>query len=215
MVNATLYQGNAVQQLKADVVSLQQKIKSQIEAERVRAFEIIDELKAKLVGFEEFKLLDTDKQAHLSQAFEEAVSKINGQSLIAMIRDETRRFEEQHFSFLIQQVDEWNAEQPILEEKAADPVDAVSSTDIENNVNKDIKQNTKPLSDSLSKPLSSSPSKPPSKAQESKPIVSLKQLKTSYARPWINSEKDVDEYLTNLRQLLQKELSEGKKIQVY
>lgn len=198
LVDPSIYRGAAVQQLKADCASLQQKIETQIDAERNQAQAVIEALKAKLLGFEEFQKLEADKQATLKGAFDEVESKVASQSLIAMIRDETRRFEDQRYASLVQQLMEWNQPEP---EKLADPVESVE-----------------PKSPSEGQSSGSTENKVESKAaveKQHKPAtISAKNIQVNFRKPWLADEADIDEYLAKYRDALLEEIRQGKKVQL-
>ena len=198
LVDPAIYKGAAIQQLKADVTSLQQKIECQVEAERASALKAIESLKAKLEGFEEYKKLDGDKQAHLSQAFEEVVSKVNGQSLIAMIRDEARRFEDQRYSLLVQQLMTWN--QPEEEEKGKPSLQGEdkSGQPTQKTKNFDEKSEGNPEPEERKKPAT----------------IPAKNIRVNFHKPWLANEADVEEYLSKYREALLEEILQGKKVQL-
>ncbi|MFW1504049.1 BREX system P-loop protein BrxC, partial [Vibrio parahaemolyticus] len=108
LVNADIYKGNAIQQLKSDSETLISKIKAQVTAEQQSCIESIYALETKLVSFEEFKALDSAKQEQLKAEFKRVVVKLEQQTLIAMLRDEERRFEEQTYTLLVQKLMDWS-----------------------------------------------------------------------------------------------------------
>lgn len=198
LVEPTIYKGSVVQQLKADCAVLQQKIETQIGAERKQAQAVIEALKAKLLGFEEFQKLEVDKQAMLKGAFDEVESKIMGQSLIAMIRDEARRFEDQRYASLVQQLMEWN--QPVPE-KLADPaesVEAKSPSDGQSSGSTENKVESKPVVENPHKPAT----------------ISAKNIQVNFRKPWLADEADIEEYLAKFRDALVEEIKQGKKVQL-
>jgi hypothetical protein len=198
LVEPSIYKGAAVQQLKADCASLQQKIETQIDAERNQAQAVIEALKAKLLGFEEFQKLEADKQATLKGAFDKVESKVTSQSLIAMIRDEARRFEDQRYASLVQQLMEWNQPE---QEKLADPVESVE-----------------PKSPSEGQSSDSTENKVESKAAEEKQrkpaTIPAKNIQVNFRKPWLADEADIDEYLAKYRDALLEEIKQGKKVQL-
>jgi hypothetical protein len=189
LVDPAIYNGAAIQQLKADSTSLQEKIDARVEAERASALEGINKLKVKLEGFDEYKNLDVKKQAHLSQAFEEVVSKVNSQSLIAMIRDEARRFEEHRYSSLVQQLMAWS--QP---EEKNDPLE---------------------YTDDDSPELGEPPIKPDVGEDRKTPVtISVRNIRVDFHKPWLADETDVEQFLAKYREALLDEIKQGKKVQL-
>jgi hypothetical protein len=196
LVDPVIYKGPAIQQLKADCASLQQKVESQIEVEKQKAHDVIEALKEKLLGFDEYQQLDAGKQSELSSAFTHAVSKIEEQSLIAMIRDEVRRFEDQRYASLVQKLMEWNQpEQALNNDKGA---------------SKTQEQTAQPKQDTsgVSEPT-------PSQEPKSKPAtVSAKSIRVNFHKPWLADENDIDEYIAKYRDALLDEIQQGKKVQL-
>lgn len=196
LVNATIYKGNAIQQLKADTESLESKIAEQVEAEKVKALEVIELLKTKLESFDDFKTLDQNKQEQLIAEFSVATKKIEQQSLVAMLRDEARRFEDLTYSQLVKKLMAWS--QPV-----PPPVTPVSGS----------KANTQPEDDLFGgkptpTPVVEEPVKPEIQS------VSAKQIRVDYAKPWLSTENDVEGYVDEYKKALLLAIKEGKHIQL-
>lgn len=194
LVDPLIYKGSAIQQMKAESASLQSKINTQIDEEKDKALANIEELKARLQSFDEFQKLDTGKQNILSSTFYEAITKIQNQSLIAMIRDEARRFEDQRYSALVQQLMAWTQPAEPHEEGEALKVDTpTSSTNDAGNAG-------------IEKP---------SPAQRPNPVtVAARNVKVNFHKPWLADEGDVDEYLSKYREALIEAIQQGKKVQL-
>lgn len=102
------YKGNRLQQVKGLLDALQQKIAGQRASEADEATAAINALEARLRGMDEFSALAADKQAQLAEPFQKAIQGITGQKRIAMIRDLRRRFEEQDYPQLLDQLENWS-----------------------------------------------------------------------------------------------------------
>jgi hypothetical protein len=196
LVNATIYKGNAIQQLKTDTELLENKIAEQVEIERTKAIEIINLLNDKLESFDDFQTLDQEKQQLLTSKFTVAKQKIEQQFLIAMLRDEARRFEDVTYAKLVQNLMAWSqpAPQPVT------PVD-------------DNKTNNQPENDLLgekSQPTQSvnEPVKPEIKS------ISAKQIRVDYNKPWLSTVNDVESYVEEYKKALLSAIKEGKHIQL-
>jgi hypothetical protein len=198
LVDPVIYKGAAIQQLKADCESLQKKLETQVESERAKALAIIEMLKVKLEGFTEYQALDIDKQAHLSQAFNEVVSKVNNQTLIAMIRDEARRFEDHRYSSLVQQIMAWNQPEP--------KNNGGSQTKIEDKLGESAQIVGDPAGVAERRPVPEDRRKPAT--------ISAKNIRVNFHKPWLADELDVDEYLAKYRDALLEEIRTGKKVQL-
>lgn len=196
LVNATIYKGSAVQQLKADSELLASKISEKVEEERNQALEQIDSMKSQLQGFDEFINLNTGNQQQLLAEFERITDKIKQQSLIAMIRDDARRFEEHTYSQLVQTMMTWSQPMPPASEpsKPSGTNDEAGSK-INDGTSDDapgIKEPTKPNIQS----------------------ISAKQIRVAYNKPWLSSEDDVDGYVEEYKKALLAAIKAGKHIQL-
>lgn len=116
LADANCYKGNRLQQLKAQLDALRQKITEQRDLEANAATSAIQALEAKMRGEAKFTALPNEKQASLLKEFKAVSDSIENQKRIAMIRDLRRRFEEQDYSRLLAQLDVTeqsnNAKQP-------------------------------------------------------------------------------------------------------
>lgn len=196
LVNATIYKGSAIQQLKADSELLANKITEKVEEERNQALEQIDSKKSQLQGFNEFINLDSGQQQQLLAEFERIIDKVKQQSLIAMIRDDARRFEEHTYSQLVQKMMAWS--QPI--QPTNEPSKPSGSND-----------------GTGSEPNGGSSDVVPGVKEPAKPeiqSVSAKQIRVAYNKPWLSTEDDVDGYVEEYKKALLAAIKAGKHIQL-
>jgi hypothetical protein len=108
LADPNCYKGNRLQQVKANLDVLQQKIADQRASEFEAAKSSIDGLEAKLRGMSEFPRLSTDQQAKVISACEKTRQGLSEQKRIAMIRDQARRFEDMEYPGLVAQIDQWS-----------------------------------------------------------------------------------------------------------
>jgi hypothetical protein len=197
LVNATIYKGNAIQQLKTDTESLENKISEQVKAERTQAIETINLLKDKLENFDDFQTLSQEKQQQLTSEFTIAKQKLEQQSLIAMLRDEVRRFEDVTYSKLVQKLMAWSQPAP--------PSVTTPVTD-----NKTNNQPEDDLFGGKAKPTPSvnDPVKPEIQS------ISAKQIRVDYNKPWLSTENDVEGYIEEYKKALLSAIKQGKHIQL-
>ncbi|WP_462164398.1 BREX system P-loop protein BrxC [Pseudoalteromonas xiamenensis] len=196
LVNASIYKGSAIQQLKADSELLASKITKKVEEERNQALEQIDLMKSKLQGFNEFINLDSGQQQQLLAEFERIIDKVKQQSLIAMIRDDARRFEEHTYSQLVQKMMAWS--QPI--QPTNEPSKPSGTND-----------------GTGSEPNGGSSDVVPGVKEPAKPeihSVSAKQIRVAYNKPWLSTEDDVEGYVEEYKKALLAAIKAGKHIQL-
>lgn len=199
LVSATIFKGSAIQQLKSDTDALESKVTEQVNLERNKAIELIELLQDKLVGFDEYKSLEQGKQDQLITEFTRAIDKLKQQTLIAMLRDEARRFEDHIYSAQVQKLMTWS--QPVPEpthvpeprQPAIEP-GLFGGNTIEPALT--VQEPTLPKN------------KPDIKS------VSAKQIRVDYAKPWLANESDVEGYVEEYKKALLAAIKEGKHIQL-
>ena len=204
LVSADIFKGQAIQQLKTDTQSLQDKVTKQVEAEQAKALKIIEELKGKLETYSEFQALEQEKQQLLLSQFAQATVKVEQQPLIAMIRDETRHFEEQTYSQLVQRLMAWSQSAPTSANSEGNKPESKTDshefkTQTGNDLNDDVTQDTPSVN------------KPTEPAVQS---VSAKKIKVDYSKPWLSTESDVESYIEEYKKALMQAIKQGKNIQL-
>jgi hypothetical protein len=101
------FKGNKMQQAKTLVESLKEKVNQQLHREREHAARAIKSLQDQLGRMKDFAALTPRQQAQLNQTFNQFIRDLDGQTLIAVIRDKRRRFEEEEFQRLLEQMTAW------------------------------------------------------------------------------------------------------------
>ena len=194
LVNADIYKGNSIQRLKADTEALLSKIQEQVKTEQKNSIESICSLETKLISFEEFKALELERQEQLKAEFKRVVAKLEQQSLIAMLRDEARRFEEQTYSQLVQKLMDWS--QPASSEPKNGNKPDVGSGDNTTGGQTKTTSGTQATGKSQVK------------------SVSAKQIKVEYSKPWLSTVSDVEGYVEEYKKALLQAINDGKNIQL-
>lgn len=107
------YQGNKMQEARRLLDSLRQQVTAQVQAEKAQARAALDERWQRLVGMAEFKDLTAVQQTDLQQPFTTLQQRLEGQTLIAVIRETLRRFSDDDYLTLLNQMLTWaNPPQP-------------------------------------------------------------------------------------------------------
>lgn len=202
LVSPDIYKGTAIQQLKANVDSLGKELGGLLLKERGVAIGTIESLKDKLTGFDEYRALDQDQQAELTSAFDVAISKLSDQNLIAMLRDEARRFEERGYSDLVKKLMAWS--QPVPESKNPEPAKPVREKEA---VPAGDDQGDEPVSNIAGVQVPPAPLVPPQ-------IIAVKNVKVEFHKPWLASEPDVEQYLEEYKKSLLAAINDGKRVQL-
>jgi hypothetical protein len=106
-------------------------------------------------------------------------------NLIAVIRDDARRFEEDDYNRLLSKVSSWAKPAAPAPEIYADPT-------------------RKPAEDLETKAVN----------DQRMEYVPSRSLKIAFAKAWLADEVDVDRYLASMREALLAEIRKGKRIQI-
>ncbi len=125
------FKGNRIQQIKSELDALAQEIDKQIEAVRTQTIEKLKTLQQRMHGLDEFQTLPDVRRSELDAPYQELIEHIKQQSLIAVINDRLRYFEEQGYQKLLTKLIELTAPKPATAAKStetaeADPAEHIS-----------------------------------------------------------------------------------------
>lgn len=95
------FKSNRMQQVKTQVENLEKKATAQIEVEIAEAKRTVAALQDRLCGMAEFSALTSEQQEQIVRRFSDFNSTLEQQKLIAVIRDNLRRFEENEYQQLL------------------------------------------------------------------------------------------------------------------
>ena len=181
------FKGNRMQQVKILVDTLQEKVTAQIEVEITKSRDAAKALKKRLCGMAEFVALSLEQQDQITRPFTEFIQSVERQKLIAVIRDNLRRFEESDYQRLLSKMASW-AQSPHV------PIHSSQN-----------KQITTPKPDSDIAAV-----KPEPRIE----YVSCRSIRVSFDKAWLADESDVECYLEAMREALLAEIRIGKRIQI-
>ena len=193
------FRGNRMQQVRALQEALRTQIEQQREQDRDAAKKRSEELHQKLLGMAEFALLGKDAQQKLTDTFLAFAEKVEAETLIPVIRDSLRHFEDHEYPLIIAEL-----------YTTAETIQAAREK-----TNAD-----KPSPASPSFPVKGGKAReedrptllpPPAPKVE---IVSLRSTRVPFDKPLLINEADVDSYLDSMRKTLLEEIRKGKRIQI-
>lgn len=184
--NPKCYSGDLMHQAKTLMDSLRSSISARLLEERQKASETVHSLKTRLCGMDEYSKLPANHQQELSQAFDRFVQSIERQAIIAVIRDQLRRFEETDYPDILSKIASWSQPEPEPEPIAAGAGLVCEPT----------------------------PGKAKQRPQGKIEYVSSRSLHVDFDKAWLASDKDVDKYLAALRESIMKEIANGKRVQI-
>lgn len=192
LTNSKPWQGNRLQQLKPQLDALEHAIAQQLAIERDAAAHRLAELEQRLRATDEFGRIDAARQSQLTEPFAEARRALQGQKRIAMIRDQLRHFEETRVSQLLVQLEQWgNPAQP-APAPAAQPAAGASAAG-----------EPKATATLAAKPATPEPK-----------VVPARTIRVDYAKAWLTSEAELDDYLNKQREAWLKEIQAGNRVQI-
>ena len=135
-------------------------------------------------SMQEISALTQEQQQKLKSPFNELVQKIANQTLIAVVRDQLRRFEETDYQQLLSQLVVWSQPKPM-------PVNqtATRESSTQQGVQEAIAEHPAPKVEYV--------------ASRSIPVALIS---------WLADEYDVENYLSAMRKALMNEIQQGKKV---
>lgn len=184
------WQGNRLQHAKPQLDALQQSIANQLASEKASAENRLGELGQRLQGTDEYAALSPDDQANLTKPFADTGYALRGQKRIAMIRDQLRHFEDERYPQLLLQL-----------EALAKPK-SVTTT-----LNAPEGPSSQPQGGPAATPT-------PTPASTEPKLLPARTIKVGYAKPWLASESELDDYLKHQREAWLKEIRAGNRVQI-
>ena len=152
--------------------------------------QLLDDLEQRLQGAEGYGALDAAQKQQLSAPFAQAKQQFKGQKLIAVIRDQRNRFEDEQYPQLLLKLDQFASPKPAPAEQPS--------------------PSTQPENETLGV---DTPEQPMLKVAEPR-IVQSRHIKVGYPKPWLTSETELDDYLQKQREAWLKEIQAGNRVQI-
>ena len=185
LANPSCFKGGCMQQLKHDVEVLKQKISVQLAKECAEAKAKLTKLKERLQSMPDFQQLAPEHQTQILEPFSNTKTMLETQILIAVVRDNLRRFEEEEYPKLLTRLVSFS--QP--------PV--------------------KPESEPHKPDQPYIPKLAPEKVAEPKvEYITNRSILVPFDKAWLSDEVDVEEYIQAAKAAFLEEIRKGKRIQV-
>ncbi|MBE2233048.1 MAG: BREX system P-loop protein BrxC [Anaerolinea sp.] len=115
LADPACYQGNAMIRLKGLADGLRRQVAARVQQERASAGAAVEARWQQLAALPEFGALSADLQAVLRQPFDQLARTLAAHTLIAVIRDELRRFEQERYPRLLSDLTDWLEPAPTLQ----------------------------------------------------------------------------------------------------
>jgi hypothetical protein len=95
------FKGNRIQQLKAKLDALKQRVEEQVSEARTNAQSVLDDLQRRMHNMPEYQKLPAERTEELNPPFKELQDHVAQQKLIAVINDRLRYFEDHGYQKLL------------------------------------------------------------------------------------------------------------------
>ena len=118
--NPKCFAGNLMQEAKSLMDGLRSSITERLMEEKKKASETVQSLQSRLCSMDEYMALSSDQQQDLSACFNLFLHSLDRQTLIAVIRDQLRRFEDEIYPDLLTKVSAWSQPEPVTAGVAAE-----------------------------------------------------------------------------------------------
>jgi len=197
LIDASPWQGNRLQQVKPQLDAVQLAIAALLASEKTTAIGRMAELELRLQGADEYQKLSAPNRELLANSFAAARQGMQGQKRVAMIRDQLRHFEDEGFPKLLQELDklarpiEVKPQPPTATPQGEQPASVGSTGD-----------------GAAAKPSTITVSPPVAK------VIVGRNIKVCFAKPWLATEVDLDDYLQKLREAWLTEIQAGNRVQI-
>lgn len=194
---STCYKNNKMQQVKSLVEIVSDKVDEKLKSTKENASDKIKALLNKVTGMADFEKLSSDHQDELKKPFESRLEKIEDQTLIAVISAEFQRFEDEEYNKILSKLSNLTRPKPRSDKSKPYGSDQTKyDGDIEESAfgKGDVREDQKKL--------------------PGKEVIGIKKIEVEYSKAWIESEPEVEDYLSILKKAILKEINGGKRIQV-
>ena len=181
------FKGNRMQQVKVLSDRLQAAVAEKVKEEIVIAKTSVTDLQSRLCAMSEFIGLNVEQQTQIGQPFSDFLTTIANQSLIAVIRDARRRFEEEKYAGLMVRVSEW----------------AEASKRVQSDATK-----TSNVGKATGNYQVTVTAEPPVE------YVAKRSIQVKFDHAWLENEADVDRYLAAMREAFMAEIQQNKRISI-
>jgi len=110
--DAACYKGNCIQQIKTRLEQLRERLDALVRQRRAEAVEALEAMRERMRGMDEYRALPDVRQADLDKPYQDLIDHLGEQSLIAVINDRLRYFEEQGYQKVLARMVELAAPRP-------------------------------------------------------------------------------------------------------
>ena len=186
--------GNRMTQAKALLDALRAKVNARVAEERSTAHATLGQWWARIEGSSEYGDLDADRRHELKSYFDTVRRQMDRQTLVAVIRDTLRRFDETAHMEALEKLTEWAVARQRAAVRPAEPVDKPTVPVVVVSPGSEADE--------------------PRVAAPAVEYVAQSAVQVPFARPWLADEADVEAYLSALRRALLDIIKAGKRVRI-
>jgi len=190
LADPACYKGNQMAQVKTLLDALKSKVNALLASEKALTVKTIESRWERLMGMAEYQELTAEQQAQLRRPFDELIRTMARYALIAVIRDNLRRFDDYEYQQQLRKMAEWAQPTPVV------PPTLVPGTNGHAPGGGTGGGSVKVIAD------------PPVE------YVIQRDLAIPFDKAWLANEHDVDAYLAALKQSLMGAIASGKRVQI-
>lgn len=161
------YKGNKMHQVKQQLDALVKKVAAKVVEEIKSAEQAVEETKSKLMALEDYSKLEVEQQEELLKTFDRFKQEVEGESLLAVIRDRQRFYKEDVYRSSVDKISSWlkpaGKTYPPIKEKPGEVAEKNPEIDLSSikfdfkkayiETEEDIRQYTEALKQAITKEL--------------------------------------------------------------
>ena len=207
LADPQVYRGDRMQQAKTLLDELKGQVEARVEQARTEAQAQLDKLWTRVTGTPEYARLDATEQAQLRTPFDEQQRSLQRQTLVAVMRDTLRLFEQTSYHSVLRRLEQWAAEKmaPTASAPVAGGAGQGQAATITPRAPDARGQDTQ-----MDRTSCNDHGAPYAVAE----IVACTSLPVPFDKPWLADEADVERYIEAVRKALIKAIRDGKRVQV-
>jgi hypothetical protein len=196
------FKGNRMQQVKVLSDRASAAVTEKVKEEIASAKTSVTELQTRLCAMSEFTGLSVEQQAQIVQPFSDFLTAIANQSLIAVIRDMRRRFEEETYAGLMVRVSELARR--------------VGSGGVESGKVESEGVGSGELGVAKTSSVGKTTGGYRVTVTDHPPVeyVARRSIQVKFDQAWLENEADVDRYLAAMREAFMAEIQQNKRISI-
>ena len=192
------YKGNRMKQVKSLIEIVSEKIDKKLKKVKQKALNLINILLDKITGMDDFLKLSPEDQKNIKRPFEIHIQNLQDQTLIAVMSDMLRRFEDDEYPEVLNKLSFLSMPKPSRKDSSKKANNTETTTETDNQYTDTSGKDDKN-----------------SKINETvKEFVSVRKMTVNYGKAWVDDQAGVEAYIAALKKAMMKEINNGKRVQV-